>query len=113
MAMEAAQRLEELGIGARVVSMPCAEAFDKQPESYRFSVLPQQVKARIAIEAGHSAYWYKYVGHEGEVIGMDCFGASAPADQLYEYFGITVEEIVRKAKLVTGYSQRIEGANAA
>ena len=113
MTMEAAHRLEELGIGARVVSMPCAEAFDKQPESYRFSVLPQQVKARIAIEAGHSAYWYKYVGHEGEVVGMDCFGASAPADQLYEYFGITVEEIVRKAKLVTGYSQRVEGANAA
>ena len=113
MAMEAAHRLEELGIGARVVSMPCAEAFDKQPESYRFSVLPQQVKARIAIEAGHSAYWYKYVGHEGDVVGMDCFGASAPADQLYEYFGITVEEIVRKAKLVTGYSQRVQGANAA
>jgi transketolase len=96
-AMDAARKLEEKGVEARVVSMPSWELFENQPEEYQRQVLPPQVKARIAIEAGITQGWHCYVGDEGEVVGFDHFGASAPYKVLYEKFGITVDRVVEKA----------------
>ncbi len=88
-AVDAAGMLEEKGVGARVVSMPSWELFDRQPEEYRHQVLPPEIEARIAIEAGVPQGWGRYVGIRGEVIGVEHFGASAPFKILYERFGIT------------------------
>jgi transketolase len=88
-AIDAAGMLEEKGVGARVVSMPSWEMFDRQPEEYRHRVLPPEIEARIAIEAGVPQGWERYVGIRGEVIGVEHFGASAPFRILYERFGIT------------------------
>jgi transketolase len=96
-ALEAYEKLEEKGVKARVVSMPSWELFDKQPEDYQCQVLPSEIKYRIAIEAGITQGWHRYVGSTGEVIGLDSFGASAPYKILYEKFGITVEQVVGKA----------------
>lgn len=96
-AMEASQRLDEQGIGVRVVSMPSWELFDKQPEDYRNHVLPPESKARIAIEAGVSQGWHRYVGQMGEMVCIDHFGSSAPSNILYEKFGITADRVVEKA----------------
>ncbi len=96
-ALEAYEKLEEKGVKARVVSMPSWELFDKQPEDYQCQVLPSEIKSRIAIEAGITQGWHRYVGSTGEVIGLDSFGASAPYKILYEKFGITVEQVVGKA----------------
>ena len=74
--------------------MPCVEDFEKQSEKYKESVLPKNVRARVAIEAGAPMCWYKYVGLDGKVIGMETFGASAPAGKLFTKFGFTVENIV-------------------
>jgi transketolase len=74
--------------------MPCAEVFDAQDAAYREQVLPAGITARVAVEAGVSDYWYKYVGINGKVIGIDRFGESAPAGQLFEQFGFTAENIV-------------------
>ena len=98
LAMEAMRRLAGEGIKARVVSMPCAEVFDHQPLDWREAVLPSWCRKRVAVEAGVTGYWRKYVGLDGAVIGIDSFGASAPADQLYHHFGITVEAVVAAAK---------------
>ncbi len=98
LALEAKKELEKEGRAVRVVSMPCCELFDEQSASYRNSVLPKSVKARIAIEAGCSAGWYKYVGLQGKVIGIDSFGVSAPADVLMEHFGFTTANVVETAK---------------
>ncbi len=98
LAMEAMRRLAGEGIKARVVSMPCAEVFDRQPLEWREAVLPSWCRKRVAVEAGVTGYWRKYVGLDGAVIGIDTFGASAPADQLYHFFGITVEAAVDAAK---------------
>jgi transketolase len=98
LAMEAMRVLQQQGIGARVVSMPCAEVFDRQPLAYREGVLPDWCRKRVAVEAGVTAYWRKYVGLDGAVIGIDRFGASAPAEALFEYFGFTVNEVVDAAK---------------
>ena len=98
LAMEAMRRLAAEGIKARVVSMPCAEVFDRQPLEWREAVLPSWCRKRVAVEAGVTGYWRKYVGLDGAVIGIDTFGASAPADQLYHFFGITVEAAVDAAK---------------
>ena len=95
LAMEAAQ---QLGDGVRVVSMPCAELFSAQDEHYRETVLPSATRARIAIEAAHPDYWYKFVGLDGCVIGVDRFGESAPAGQLFKEYGFTVEHVVAAAK---------------
>jgi transketolase, bacterial and yeast len=95
LAMEAAARL---GDHVRVVSMPSTTVFDRQDEAYRESVLPKAVRRRVAIEAGVSDFWRKYVGLEGAVVGMDTFGASAPADRLFAHFGFTVERVVEVAK---------------
>ena len=96
-ALEARERLNEKGVRARVVSMPSWELFDKQPEDYKRQVLPPDIKTRIAIEAGSTQGWHRYVGDRGEVIGVDRFGASAPYKVLYEKFGITSERVVETA----------------
>ncbi len=96
-ALEAYEKLEEKGVKARVVSMPSWELFDKQPEDYQCQVLPSEIKSRIAIEAGITQGWHRYVGSTGEVIGLDSFGASAPYKVLYEKFGITADRVVGKA----------------
>jgi transketolase len=75
--------------------MPSTDVFDAQDESYRESVLPEAVMARVAVEAGVTDYWRKYVGLDGKVIGLDTFGESAPADQVYKHFGITAENVVK------------------
>ena len=98
LAMDAHRALAAEGIGSRVVSMPCCEAFDAQPADYRESVLPAGKRRRIAIEAATADYWRKYVGLDGAVIGMTSFGASAPAGDLFRHFGFTVEKIVKAAK---------------
>ena len=92
--MDAAEQLSSSGKSIRVVSMPCAERFEKQDALYRESVLPSDVLARVAIEAGHADYWYKYVGLDGRVVGMTTFGESAPAGDLMKHFGFTVENVV-------------------
>ena len=74
--------------------MPCAEVFDAQEAGYREAVLPSEVLARVAVEAGHTDYWYKYVGIDGRVVGMTSFGESAPAPALFQHFGLTVESVV-------------------
>ena len=94
----ATQAAEQLGDGVRVVSMPSTDVFDRQDAAYRESVLPTAVRKRVAIEAGVTPFWRAYVGLDGAVIGIDSFGASAPADKLYAYFGITVEKIVEAAR---------------
>ncbi|HIF9356705.1 TPA: transketolase [Photobacterium damselae] len=86
------------GRKVRVVSMPATDVFDKQDAAYRESVLPSDVTARVAIEAGIADFWYKYVGFDGRIIGMTSFGESAPADQLFKLFGFTVENVVETAK---------------
>jgi transketolase len=96
-ALEAYEKLEEKGVKARVVSMPSWGLFDKQPEDYRCQILPSEIKSRIAIEAGITQGWHRYVGSTGEVIGLDSFGASAPYKVLYEKFGITADRVVGKA----------------
>ena len=101
LALSAAEALDKDGIKAQVVSMPSWELFEKQPQSYKDSVLPPNVKARIAIEAGIELGWHKYIGDKGIFIGMRSFGASAPAKVCFEKFGITSEAIVEAAKKLT------------
>ncbi|HHY0608472.1 transketolase [Vibrio parahaemolyticus] len=98
LAVKSAEQLTAEGKKVRVVSMPSTDAFDKQDAAYREAVLPSDVTARIAIEAGIADFWYKYVGFDGRIIGMTTFGESAPADQLFEMFGFTVENVVNTAK---------------
>ncbi|HDY7969524.1 TPA: transketolase [Vibrio vulnificus] len=97
LAVKAAEQLTAEGKKVRVVSMPATDTFDKQDAAYREAVLPSDVTARIAIEAGIADFWYKYVGFDGRIIGMTTFGESAPADQLFEMFGFTVENVVNTA----------------
>ncbi|MFA7671855.1 MAG: transketolase [Sphaerochaetaceae bacterium] len=97
-AVAAAKKLNAEKIGVRVVSMPSPERFDKQSEEYKESVLPNEIRKRVAVEAAIADYWYKYVGLDGAIVGMHSFGKSAPFEQLYEYFGITVDAVVAKAK---------------
>ena len=98
LATQAKATLEADGIKVRVVSMPSTDVFDRQPADYRESVLPNAVRKRVAIEAGVTGFWRQYVGLDGAVIGIDTFGASAPAEVLYPYFGITAEKVVEAAK---------------
>lgn len=97
LAMDSAAALRDKGHAVRVVSMPCADVFDAQDAEYRQAVLPVEVASRIAIEAGHENFWYKYVGLDGRVIGMTTFGESAPAGQLFEEFGFTVDNVLAVA----------------
>ena len=95
--MKAKDILKTKGVDARVVSMPCMEEFEKQPQAYKDEVLPPEVKARVCVEAGSPYSWYKYAGDCGEIIGMSTFGASAPANKLFEMFGFTADNVVEKA----------------
>lgn len=101
-AIEAAKKLEQKGISSRVVSMPSWEVFDKQTDSYQREVLPPEIRFRIAIEAGRTQGWHRYVGDKGDVVGIDHFGASAPYKVLYEQFGITADRVVEKALKLLG-----------
>jgi transketolase len=98
LAMEAREKLEAEGVATRVVSMPCWELFDEQSAEYRESVLPKSVTARLAVEAGVSLGWAKYVGDGGDVLAVDKFGASAPAEVVFREYGFTVENVVKLAK---------------
>jgi transketolase len=95
LAMEAARTLAEKGTAVRVVSMPSTTVFDTQEDAYREAILPAAVTARVAVEAGVTDYWRKYVGLNGKVIGLDTFGESAPAGEVYKHFGITAENVVK------------------
>lgn len=97
LAVDAAKALAEKGVKARVVSMPSTKRFDAQPQAYRDTVLPADVP-KMAVEAGVSDSWYKYVGLEGEIVGMDRFGESAPAGELFKAFGFTVDNVVAHAE---------------
>ncbi|HQY54173.1 MAG TPA: transketolase C-terminal domain-containing protein, partial [Dokdonella sp.] len=97
-AMQAMRILADQSVAARVVSMPCTRVFDAQPIEYREGVLPSWCRRRVAVEAGITDFWCKYVGLDGAVVGLDRFGASAPAEQLYVHFGITAEAVVARAR---------------
>jgi transketolase len=104
--LDAARALEQEGIQARVVSMPCWEAFEEQPQDYRDAVLPPRVTARLAVEAASPMGWHKWVGSSGVIIGLDRFGASAPGDVAYRNLGFNVENVVAHARsLVNGRSK--------
>ena len=96
--MEAREKLNAAGSPTRVVSMPCWEFFDEQPQRYKDTVLPPNVIARLAVEAGVSMGWAKYIGDHGDTLTVDKFGASAPAEDVFRDYGFTVENVVKKAK---------------
>ena len=98
----AAQQLAAEGIQARVVSMPCVEQFAAQDQDYRDQVLPPEVRARVAVEAGHPDSWFKFVGLDGAVVGIDRFGLSAPGPEAMAELGITVDAVVAATKSVVG-----------
>ena len=93
LSIAAAEQLSGQGRAVRVVSMPSADVFDAQDDEYRESVLPSAIRARVAVEAGVSDYWRKYVGLDGEIVGIDSFGESAPADVVFAHFGFTPENV--------------------
>ena len=96
-ALGAADELTKQKVAVRVVSMPCWEFFNRQPASYQDQILPPEVTARVAIEAGCSQGWHRYVGAQGELVSLDHFGASAPYQILYDKFDITSEQVIEKA----------------
>jgi transketolase len=97
LAMDAQKALAAEGVNVRVVSMPSTSVFDKQDHAYKDSVLPKGVK-RVAVEAGVTGGWYKYVGLDGAVVGLDTFGESAPAPELFKHFGFTTDNVVKTVK---------------
>jgi transketolase (EC 2.2.1.1) len=100
LAMQAQQTLADEGIATRVVSCPSLDAFNQQSEEYKNSVLPANMTKRVAIEAGVADSWYRYVGDNGKIIAINSFGESAPAEELYKHFGLTVENIVETVKSI-------------
>ena len=98
LAIDAAKKLAEEGVGARVVSMPSVEIFEAQSPEYQESILPKAMRKRLVVEAGSSLSWGKYVGLDGKVIAMDTYGASGPGNQLFEYFGFTVDNVAATLK---------------
>ncbi|MDX9874835.1 MAG: transketolase [Spongiibacteraceae bacterium] len=108
LAMEAAEQLTAKGRRIRVVSMPCTTLFDEQDTDYREMVLPSEVFVRVAVEAGHRDFWYKYVGLEGAIIGMDSFGESAPAGALFDYFGFTPSVVVETVEELFSIADDVE-----
>ena len=94
LAMQAAEKLNAEGKKIRVVSLPSTDVFEQQDAEYRQSVIPAEVGARLVIEASHKDWWYKYAGLEGTIIGMESFGESAPADQLFAEFGFTLDNVL-------------------
>jgi transketolase len=101
LAVDAQKRLADNGIPVRVVSMPCTNVFDRQERAYRETVLPPSLPG-VAVEAGVSDYWHKYLGRDGRVIGLDRFGESAPAGELFDAFGFTAERVVDAVRAVLG-----------
>jgi transketolase len=97
-AADAVRAANSAGLGVRLVSMPCTEVFDAQEAAYRESVLPKAVKARVAVEAGATLGWWKYVGSEGRVVGIDRFGASGKASDLFPHFGFTADNVGRQIR---------------
>lgn len=106
--MKAKEMLKEKGIDARVVSMPCMELFEAQSEQYKEKILPNKVRARLAVEAGKAFSWYKYTGIDGDTVTMETFGASAPAEKLFELFGFTADNVTEKALNVYNKLNNIE-----
>jgi transketolase len=105
LALAAATLLAQDGIGARVVSVPCLDVFERQEVAYRLEVIPRNLP-RLAVEAGSSGLWWRHVGEDGDVIGLDCFGESAPAADLFRHFGITAENVaLRAARLLDQRAQ--------
>jgi transketolase len=100
--MDAQAKLKTEGINARVVSMPSWELFEKQDAAYKESVFPKAIKKRLAVETASPMGWHKYVTDDGDIIAMNGFGESAPAEELYKHFGFTVENVVAKAKALIG-----------
>ena len=98
LALSTRDELAEEGIGARVVSMPCSELFDRQPQEYRDAVLPPAVTARVAIEQASSLGWARYVGDRGAIVAMNTFGASAPLKELVQKFGFTPDAVTEVAR---------------
>jgi transketolase len=96
--LEAARALAAEGTDVRVVSMPCMELFEAQPQAYRDAVLPPAVTARLAVEPGATMSWWKWVGTDGDVLGIDRFGASAPGARVLEELGFSVENIAARAR---------------
>jgi transketolase len=97
-ALKAWEKLTAEGVSVRLVSVPCVEWFDEQDEAYRASVLPREIKARIAVEAGIRQCWDRFLGETGSFIGMSTFGGSAPFAALYKHFGITPEHVIAEVK---------------
>lgn len=104
LAAAAAEALSERGTATRVVSMPCTDLFDAQPASYRSSVLPRECTARVVVEAGVTEFWWRFAGADGRIVGLDRFGESAPAEQLFEHFGFTVQHLLTVAGELLGQS---------
>jgi len=105
--IEAYEQLAKEGVQARVVSMPCWEIFEKQPQSYRDSVIPPEIKARLSVEQASTFGWERYVGLNGKSIGMETFGASAPLKELLKKFGFTVDNVVKQAKSLLKFNVNI------
>ena len=106
MTLAARQQLAEQGVKARVVSMPSWELFEQQPPEYRDEVLPPEVSARLAVEMAAPAGWERYVGLQGDVVGINRFGASAPYEVLLEQFGFTAENVALRALAVVDRTRR-------
>ncbi len=100
LAVNAAKQLGERGVAVRVVSIPCTSVFDAQDASYREYILPPAVKARVAVEAGVTEFWHRYVGRHGRILGIDRYGESAPAKEVFDYFGFTVDNVVKAVEAV-------------
>jgi transketolase len=109
LALGAQAELAKQGVRARVVSFPSWELFEEQPQTYRDSVLPPDVPARLAIEAGVAQGWHRWVGDHGDVMGIAKFGASAPYKEIYKHYGLTVEDVVARALRLLGRSGPITG----
>ena len=99
-AANAAKQLAKRGLAVRVVSIPCTSVFDAQDVSYREHILPPAIKARVAVEAGITGYWHRYVGRHGRIIGIERYGESAPAKDVFEYLGFTVDNVVKTVEAV-------------
>ena len=97
-AVEAAERLEQEGIAARVVSVPCLDWFEAQDREYRDSVLPPSVRARVSVEAGIALPWYRWIGDAGRAVSIEHFGASAPGELLFKEYGIDAQHVAAAAK---------------
>jgi transketolase len=102
LAVAAHEQLTADGIRSRVVSLPSFELFDEQPPAYRDEVLPRQVTARVAVEAGIRQCWDKYLGPTGAFVGIDTFGASAPYQEIYKHRGLTADAVIAKARELCG-----------